>query len=131
MDQLLHHLSALLAHVRGAQEIWLSRLAARPATIAVWPEFSVQDLATVGTTVDDGLRAFFAALGSARLSEPLRYKNSTGETFHTPIGDVLLNLMTHGQYHRGKANAALRAAGVEPAGVDYIRWQRELQASSR
>ena len=37
-----------------------------------------------------------------------------------------LHLLLHGQYHRGKANAAVCDAGATPVGVDYIAWHREF-----
>lgn len=54
---------------------------------------------------------------------PVSYRNVAGEPFATPLGDILLHVMLHAQYHRGKANAALRVAG-RAAAVDYILWHR-------
>jgi hypothetical protein len=51
-----------LAHVRGAQEIWLSRIEQRAPTVAIWPEFTVHELGTVGAVVDAQWRTFFGGL---------------------------------------------------------------------
>lgn len=114
-----------LAHVRGAQEIWLSRIENRASTLPVWPTLSVDELGRTGQAIDVGLRTFCEQLDAATLDRVVAYTNTAGQMFSTPLDQILLHLFTHGQYHRGKANVALRDAGVEPASVDYIQWQRE------
>ena len=65
------------------------------------------------------------------LEEPLvdrasvRYRNSRGEEFHTPVGDLLTHVLMHGAYHRGQIAASVRRAGGEPAATDYIAFTRE------
>lgn len=113
-----------LAHVRGAQETWLARIEARAPTLAVWPDPPMDQLAIVGSGVDSGWRAYHQRLSAAELERRVSYTNSAGVSFTTPVVEILLHVATHGQYHRGKVNAALRAAGAEPVGVDYIMWQR-------
>lgn len=114
-----------LGHIRGAQEIWMSRIAGRAPTIAVWPALTADELARLGPTLDTALLALLGSLSVPDLERVIRYTNSTGTTFDTPLGEVLLHLLTHGQYHRGKANALLRAAGAEAVNVDVITWLRE------
>lgn len=113
-----------LAHVRGAQDIWLSRIERRTPTIAIWPEFTVDELARVGADVDAQWRAFFARLDEQALSESVSYRNLAGDPFTTPLGQLLSHVFMHGHYHRGKANAALKSGNGTPVGVDYILWQR-------
>ena len=113
-----------LCHVRGAQEIWLSRVEQRSASLPVWPSLSIDELADVGASLDRAWRGFIEQLRDPGLSEPVSYVTSGGEPFSTPVGEILLHMLTHGQYHRGKANAALRAAKAVPPSVDYIAWTR-------
>jgi uncharacterized damage-inducible protein DinB len=40
----------------------------------------------------------------------------------TTIGETILQVALHSQYHRGQINAQLRRLGVEPPLVDYIAW---------
>lgn len=114
-----------LSHIRGAQETWLSRLERRAATLPVWPDLSIVELEQAGASIDVALASYFAALDSSSMSTLVTYINSAGNDFATSVGDILLQMLTHGQYHRGKANVALSAAGIQPVGVDYIVWQRE------
>jgi uncharacterized damage-inducible protein DinB len=40
----------------------------------------------------------------------------------TTIGETVLQVALHSQYHRGQINARLREVGGEPPLVDYIAW---------
>lgn len=114
-----------LAHVRGAQETWIARIEGRDATLPVWPTMTTHELAQAGATLDAHIRRVLATLTPSMLEREVAYSNSAGRAFSTPLGEILLQVLTHGQYHRGKANAALRAMGAEAVPVDYIAWQRE------
>lgn len=113
-----------LAHVRGAQETWLSRIEGRAATLPVWPSLTLSELARVGTAVDAQLTQALSSLTPSRLAAEVRYANAAGQIFHLPAGDIILHLMLHGQYHRARANAALREIGAAAMNVDFIVWQR-------
>jgi uncharacterized damage-inducible protein DinB len=114
-----------LAHVRGAQETWLSRIDGRAATLPVWPTMTIEELARTGAGLDQQLQQLVTTLTPAMLERDVVYATTTGRTFTTPLADILLQVLTHGQYHRGKANALLSAMGAAPIAVDYIAWQRE------
>ncbi|MGE0359482.1 MAG: DinB family protein [Vicinamibacterales bacterium] len=114
-----------LGHVRAAQEIWLSRIDGRAATLPVWPTLGLDELAAAGASIDAAMGKTLGALTPEALTREIAYKTSAGVTYRTAVGDILLHVLTHGQYHRGKANAALRAIGAEAANVDFITWLRE------
>ena len=118
-----------LAHVRGAQETWLARIEGRPATLPVWPSLTLSELARVGPPLDAQLDRTLSALTPSGLEAQVSYVTGAGQTFRTPLADILLHLLLHGQYHRGKANAALRAIDAAAVGGDYIAWQRPTGAS--
>lgn len=40
----------------------------------------------------------------------------------TTVGETVLQVVLHSQYHRGQVNARLRAVGGEPPLVDFIAW---------
>jgi uncharacterized damage-inducible protein DinB len=113
-----------LSHVRGAQEVWLSRIVRRDAVLPVWPHLTLDELAAVGTVLEPQWRALLQGLDERRLTDVVSYRTTSGEAFATPLVEILLHVFTHGQYHRAKANAALKAAGTSPVGVDFIVWSR-------
>jgi len=38
------------------------------------------------------------------------------------VGEAMLQVPLHSQYHRGQINARLRSVGAEPPRVDFIVW---------
>lgn len=117
-----------LAHVRAAQEIWLSRIEQRAAALPVWPTLGLDELAAAGAAIDAALRTLLDGLTTDALNREIVYKTSAGVAYRTALGDILLHALTHSQYHRGKANAALRQIGADAANVDFITWIREANA---
>jgi uncharacterized damage-inducible protein DinB len=120
-----------LAHVVGTEHVWLARLEGRPATVAVWPELSVDECEALSRETQAGFRAFVDREDEATLERTVHYRNSVGAEFDTKVCDILLHVALHGSYHRGKVAAALRAAGAEPAATDYIGFVRGVPAATR
>lgn len=117
------------AHVLGAEAVWLARLEQRPAT-AVWPTLTVAEAEALHHTLTAGYRDYLARLTPASLAETVAYVNSAGRRFDTAVGDILLQVLLHGQYHRGKINLLLRQSGVAPLPVDYIAFVRGVPAAT-
>ena len=122
---------AELAHVLGVEHVWLARLEGRPATIAVWPELSVDECEALARDTLAGYCAFVERLDDAALERTVHYRNSAGAEFDTRISDILLHVALHGSYHRGKVAAALRGAGAQPVPTDYIGFARGVPAATR
>ena len=116
-------------HVLGAAEVWLARLERRPASVAVWPVLSLEQADALREAVAKGYERFTSRLESGALTDVVEYTNSAGQTFHTAIGDILLHVALHGQYHRGKINLLLRQNATEPAPADYISFVRGVPAA--
>lgn len=75
--------------------------------------------------------AFFnlESLSDAKLVEPMpvpwaaMVEKRLGYPPHvTTIGETVLQVALHSQYHRGQINARLREVGGEPPLVDFIAW---------
>jgi len=120
-----------LAHVLGAEHVWLARLEGRPATVAVWPELTIDECAALSRETGAGFLAYVEHTDDAALERTVHYRNSAGAEFDTKASDILLHVALHGSYHRGKVAAALRAAGAEPAPTDYIGFVRGVPAATR
>jgi uncharacterized damage-inducible protein DinB len=121
----------LLAHVLGAERVWLSRLVPELKPVAVWPSLDLEGCARLARENRDGYEAFVASLGPDDWSREVSYTNSAGRAFRSRIDDILLHVALHGAWHRGQVAVRLRDAGAEPAPTDYIAFVRGVPAATR
>jgi uncharacterized damage-inducible protein DinB len=121
----------LFAHVLGAEHIWLARLTAQPATVAVWPTLGLDQCARLAEENRRGLTTYLAALPPDRLGDGITYTNSAGQTFTSSVEDILLHVCLHGAYHRGQVMTILRAGGQATISADYIAYVRGLPPATR
>lgn len=122
---------AWLAHVLGAEEVWLARLEQREASAPVWPAIGLDDCEALARDVHARLERYLDALDPAQLDRRIAYRNSAGVPFESRVVDILLQIVTHGAYHRGQIAAAVRQAGVAPLYTDYIAFVRDGAPATR
>ena len=114
-----------LAHVVGAEAVWLARLKRQPAPLPVWPKFLGADLLPQLDIVDRAWQELIEGLSDAVLESKCEYVNSKGESFGDRVEDILRHVVMHSAYHRGQIAADMRAAGVEPVHTDFIHAVRQ------
>lgn len=107
----------LLAHIIGAQWLWVTRVRNEKAKMAVWPELTIDQCATE----IDGLRdAWRDLLRESDLHRIVEYRNSKGEAWSSSIDDILTHVILHSAHHRGQIATVVRQGGETPAYTDYI-----------
>jgi uncharacterized damage-inducible protein DinB len=118
-----------LAHILGAEHIWLQRLEGHSVSVLV-------ALDTAQFTDPESLRAAWPKteaklddlvrrLTVADLARVIEYKTMKGVLCREPLWQPLLHLVNHGTYHRGQIAAFLRQLGAQPAPLDMINFFRE------
>lgn len=116
----------LVRHIAVAEQVWLSRLQGKGSTqYSLWEE--AEDLSEVRIMFKENAeqyRIYIEELEESKLDEIIIYANQSGVPFQTSVRDILLQVLLHGQYHRGQINRALRAESAEPVQVDYITFAR-------
>lgn len=114
------------SHIVAAEETWLARLTGRPAALEVWPKESSLALAKSWITLNaEGYRKFLSpSTGSLQLDRTIHYTASTGGEFTSIVSDVLMHVISHGNYHRGQIASMVKASGGAPAVTDYIFFTR-------
>lgn len=116
----------LVRHVAVAERVWLSRLQGKStAQYSLWEE--AEDLTAIRTMFEENAeqyRVYIEELEESKLDEMIDYANLSGVPFRTSVRDILLQVLLHGQYHRGQINRALRIESAEPAQIDYITFAR-------
>lgn len=111
---------AWMAHIVGAERLWLARLRQEPPTMPVWPDLDLDACAAeLARLLPDWMR-YLEELDEDGLADGVAYRNSKGEFWTSTAGDILTHMVVHGGYHRGQIAAAVREAGGEPAYTDFI-----------
>ena len=115
----------LLAHIAGAERLWLERLRSEEKLAVVWPDF---DLAGCRAALEDLARlwrGYLEGLTPPGLDETVSYVNSKGEPWTSSVEDILTHVVLHSSHHRGQIAADVRASGHTPAYTDYIHARRQ------
>jgi uncharacterized damage-inducible protein DinB len=119
----------LLAHLLGAEMCWIKRMTeGRDAPgIEAWD--SMQTLASLRVFWQDELPAMWKTfLADKTLSDPSRtftvvdFAGNTSRPIR--VEDALLHVLYHSPHHRGQVAALVRAAGGEPAPMEFLRAER-------
>jgi uncharacterized damage-inducible protein DinB len=115
-------------HVVGAQKIWLSRFETpdSPSTEG-WPALTFNEAQAAVEVLHKRWIKLLDLLTPEKLSQDLVHRNTKGQEFKTPVGDVLMHMLMHSAYHRGQVAAAVRESGGKPASTDYIAYVRQLK----
>lgn len=114
-----------IAHIIGAEALWLARLNRQPAPLPVWPEFLISDVLTHLDIVDHAWQKYVDIVDDAALNSKCEYVNSKGERYASTVADILTHVVMHSVYHRGQIAAEMRAAGLEPEYTDFIHAARQ------
>jgi uncharacterized damage-inducible protein DinB len=121
----------LMAHVLGAERVWVSRIQGQTSPIAVWPKLSLDDCERALAENVEEYEHVLSELSSAGLQQLITYKTSAGDQFTSTVEDILTQVVTHGSYHRGQIAAQVRGAGGNPNPTDYIAYVRGSPAATR
>jgi uncharacterized damage-inducible protein DinB len=114
-----------MAHVLGAEWLWLARLKRERSPLAVWPELSLAECRREGSRLEAAWRELLVGLSEEALARRVSYVNSKGEPWESAAGDILQHVVLHSVSHRGQIASDLRAAGCEPAYTDFIHAARQ------
>ncbi len=115
----------VLAHLVAAEQIWLSRLRGVAPAAEVWPSLTLPQCRVLSSATIQSYRELLATLDEAQLAVAKTYRNSAGKEFTNTAGDMLLQVVLHGAYHRGQIAASMRLAGLDPVNTDFITFARE------
>ncbi len=118
-----------LEHTFRADNVWFSRVAGEPfgniADVPV-PE-SFAELHKEWLTLLERFQNWFKQLAPNQYSIEIRYVNSQGAPFSTPLWQVVLHVVNHSSYHRGQVVTMMRQAGLKPPTTDLIVFYRSLE----
>lgn len=115
-------LKGILAHILGAEVIWLARFKGEsPTTILGDADFP--DLASLRARWDaaeEDLRLFVEALDEAALRRLVNYQDTRGGAFTLPLGVLLQHVANHSTHHRSELATMLTVVQGSPPGTDLV-----------
>jgi uncharacterized damage-inducible protein DinB len=111
-----------LAHILGAEWIWLERWHGRsPSALPPAADFPTLDaVAARWSEVQAGIARFVGALTPEKLESRITYTNLQGQPFTYTLRDMLVHVVNHGSYHRGQLATLLRQLGAQPLPTDFL-----------
>jgi uncharacterized damage-inducible protein DinB len=116
-----------LAHIFGAEWIWLERFQGRsPAGLPDATQYP--DVATLGERwgeFEPRLLNFVRGLTQSDLDRTLEYKTLKFGVYSNPLWQSMQHVVNHGSYHRGQVTTMLRQLGAQPILTDLMHFYRE------
>ena len=111
-----------LAHILGAEWIWLERWRGRsPKALLSASDFpTLQALQRSWAAVRLDQNQYIQTLVPDRLNDDVSYTNTRGERYSYALWRQMLHVINHSSYHRGQVTTLLRQMGAEPAGTDLL-----------
>jgi uncharacterized damage-inducible protein DinB len=122
-----------MAHILGAEQVWLSRLTGAPVD-RLATESDYADLPSLAAGFVDfwpQLEVFMASLTEAQLAVWFSWVNFRGESHQAPFHQVLLHFANHSTYHRGQVASQMRQLGHQPPGTDLVYWHSSIRSERR
>jgi uncharacterized damage-inducible protein DinB len=122
----------MLAHIYGADWVWLMRWKGQPTGALPGP--------TIGSMSAlrkdwDGLaaeqQAFVEALKPVDLGREVHYKDTAGNPYHTPLGILLAHVAAHGNHHRSEIATMLTMISSPPPDTGVVTWHRAVTGQLR
>jgi uncharacterized damage-inducible protein DinB len=111
-----------LAHVLGAEWVWLQRFGGDSPT-ALPPSQQAptfEALKEQFRKTEERLMAVVRSSTTEGMAQTLTYVNFAGKTLVYPVGELLVHVANHATYHRGQVTTLLRQIGRTPEPTDYL-----------
>jgi uncharacterized damage-inducible protein DinB len=114
-----------MAHILGAEQLWLSRLLGVPlGRLPNLDDFPT--LARLTASFEDfwpQLEYYMASLQEKQVETGFTWTNTRGETHTAPLRQVLLHVVNHSTYHRGQVVTQLRQLGYAAPATDLVYYR--------
>ncbi|HZT08846.1 MAG TPA: DinB family protein [Chloroflexota bacterium] len=111
-----------LAHLAAAETVWLARWrGTSPAHLLGANDFpTVAEVQDHWTRVRADVQTFLDGVTDAQLAAPLRWTNTSGNSFELPMWQTMMQVVNHGTHHRAELCDMLTRSGFPPPPTDII-----------
>jgi uncharacterized damage-inducible protein DinB len=121
-----------LAHMAGAEWIWLERWNGRsPTKDEAWPLWTTESLIDLANlkarwvSVTEARTKFISRLDEERLGAELKFKLLSGDSSSMRLVDQMQHVVNHATLHRGQIVGMIRQLGFEPLSTDLLFYLRQ------
>jgi uncharacterized damage-inducible protein DinB len=116
-----------IAHIYGAEWVWLERFQGRsPASLPDVNEFQdATSLKTKWAELEARLLGFVGGLTQDDLNRVMEYKAPKFGVYRNPLWQSMQHVVNHGTYHRGQVTTLLRQLGAQPILTDLMHFYLE------
>lgn len=121
-----------LEHMYKADRLWLLRIrgSGHVQFSAIEAPHEISRLKSVWLSQLEELDSAVHELSKDALEATRSFVNSKGDSFRTPVWQILLHVVNHGTGHRGQVNGLLRECGKTPLSTDLIQFYRLFEVNT-
>jgi uncharacterized damage-inducible protein DinB len=115
-----------LAHMAGAEWVWLERWHGESPGGDVWEQWTVrhcgsmQELRAKWQPIIQKRHSYLERLTDAELQRDLSFKRLNGEQYSLPLGQQMHHVVNHATLHRGQVVGMIRQLGIAPPATDLL-----------
>lgn len=116
----------MFVHVLTAERLYHERMVgADPFPQDFWPEMPLEWCAGAAEANFQLYKRLLWKITEEQLQQRVRYRNSKGTYFETPVWELMTQVGLHGEHHRGQIARMVREAGGKAALTDFIVFVRQ------
>jgi uncharacterized damage-inducible protein DinB len=119
-----------LAHIAGAQDIWLQRWTDGKNERSAASTSQMKTLTEVKgafARVHAALREYVSKLIEQDVDRTLYYQDSAGNPYDRALWQLMVHVANHGTHHRAEAAASLSHLGHSPGDLDFVYFERHRE----
>jgi uncharacterized damage-inducible protein DinB len=111
-----------LCHILMADRVWLARAT---GLVLANPREQAEPVETEWPRILEQWEALADKWTDTDLASVITYKDLKGNSYETPLWQIVLHVVNHATLHRGQVMAMFRQLGVAPPSTDLIFFYRE------
>lgn len=121
---------ATMTHVLAGEWVWLQRWRGVSPTgfPQDWDTSTPEQLRRLWQTFESDQQQFLSGVAEADLPRSIEYRTIAGQSYSSPLRQMLRHVVNHSTYHRGQVATMLRQLGSPVPVSDLIAFYRERTA---
>ncbi len=110
----------IMAHILGCERVWADRILGQTTAAVPWPDW---ELAECERRIAENAGLYRSIVRGVDAAQDIHFTTMRGDAYTMTAGVLVLQIFTHGAYHRGQMAQDVRRAGGEFVDTDYFLFQ--------